>query len=99
MQGFPDSNLLASPFKIVVANANNENDAFCCLQYLENLYPCRTRDPEAAAAFYVPLYPGLLWLFYTHTECFPQQCSEPPPFVRLESELRNVLRRLPYLER
>ena len=69
------------------------------VQYLQNLYPCRTRDPSAAAALYVPLYPGLLWQFYMSTECWPKHCSVPPPFLRLERELEAALKGLPYLER
>ncbi|GAQ79216.1 Exostosin family protein [Klebsormidium nitens] len=67
-------------------------------QYMTNLYPCRTHDSEAAAAFYVPLYTGILWQIHS-AQCATNNCPQPSPLLGLGNRLEETLKRMPYLER
>ncbi|GAQ81951.1 Exostosin family protein [Klebsormidium nitens] len=68
--------------------------------YMMNLYPCRTTNPQSAAAFYVPLYAGIQFHIHTSKECpETENCPQPPTLLRLGWEFDEWLRRLPYVER
>jgi hypothetical protein len=61
-------------------------------------YPCRTTRGEDAAAFYVPIYTGMLHLNRT-THCGIDTCPEVSPLGWAGRLLGAHLNRQPYLRR
>jgi hypothetical protein len=67
-------------------------------QYLLDSYPCRTRDGDEAAAFYVPIYTGMLHRNRTQ-HCQLEPCPDVPALARLGRLLGAHLNEKPCLRR
>ncbi|GAQ80107.1 Exostosin family protein [Klebsormidium nitens] len=67
-------------------------------QYMRDSYPCRTTRGEDAAAFYVPIYTGVLHLNRT-THCGIGTCPGVSPLGWVGRLLGAQLNKLPYLRR
>ncbi|GAQ89398.1 Exostosin family protein [Klebsormidium nitens] len=67
-------------------------------QYMRDSYPCRTLDGNEAAAFYVPIYTGMLHHNRT-LHCDRATCPEYSPLGLVGRLLGAHLNKLPYLRR